>query len=114
MRSMIVPSVHTDAEVRVGDSYICMTHFGYVADPHTAIAYLGGSRFAPVRTASAVRHSGTSYLFLATAHPAKFREVVEPVIGTTVPIPPALADALARPRLSTRISPTTQALIKLL
>ena len=39
-------------------------------------------------------------VFLATAHPAKFREVVEPAIGQPVPLPPVLADALARPRHS--------------
>lgn len=33
----------------------------------------------------------------ATAHPAKFESIVEPLIGTTVPAPPALADLLARP-----------------
>jgi threonine synthase len=135
MRSMIATSVHTDAEVR---SAIRTLHdtYNYVVDPHTAIAYLGArlrsSRFAarppslkPQKPASfgevssmrpvvASPQAVGATLFLGTAHPAKFREVVEPVIGSPVPIPPALADALARPRLSTRISPTTQALIKLL
>ncbi len=128
MRSVIVPSVHTDADVR---SAIGLLHdrYNYVADPHTAIGYLG-ARHSPfaIRKDSAVSSTlGTSEplgtlgtfgtigtLFLATAHPAKFREVVEPVIGATVPIPPALAQALGRPRLSTRISATTQALTELL
>jgi threonine synthase len=42
-------------------------------------------------------------VFLATAHPAKFGEVVEPVIGERVELPPALEDALARPRHTVRI-----------
>jgi threonine synthase len=33
----------------------------------------------------------------ATAHPAKFESIVEPLIGRAVPLPPALADLLARP-----------------
>ena len=120
MRSMIVPSVHTDADVRaaIGNLH---DRFGYVADPHSAIAYLGAvrdSQFAVRNVRSTLGTFGTpgtfGTLFLSTAHPAKFREVVEPVIGSPVPIPTALAEALARPRLSTRISPTTQALIKLL
>ena len=41
-----------------------------------------------------------SGVFIATAHPAKFREVVEPAIGAPVALPPALSDALARPRRS--------------
>jgi threonine synthase len=39
-------------------------------------------------------------VFLATAHPAKFREIVEPAIGEPVPLPPELADAMSRPRKS--------------
>jgi threonine synthase len=39
-------------------------------------------------------------VFLATAHPAKFREIVEPAIGQPVPLPPELVDALSRPRTS--------------
>ncbi len=39
-------------------------------------------------------------VFLATAHPAKFREVVEPAIGQPVELPATLAAALARPRHS--------------
>jgi threonine synthase len=124
MRSMIVPSVHTDAEVRIAIGNL-HDRFGYIADPHSSIAYLGAIRdsqsvigeVSAIRKVSALPHPRTSappHLFLATAHPAKFREVVEPVIGSPVPIPTALAEALARPRLSTRISPTTQALIKLL
>jgi threonine synthase len=80
-----------------------------VADPHSAIGYLG-SMSTRVGEESAQRTD----LFLATAHPAKFREVVERVIGTKVPLPGALAAALARPNRSTRISPTTKALINLL
>ena len=37
-------------------------------------------------------------VFVATAHPSKFREVVEPAIGRDVPLPPMLAEALQRPR----------------
>ena len=41
-------------------------------------------------------------VFLATAHPAKFREIVEPAIGQPVALPPELADALRRPRAAGR------------
>ena len=43
-------------------------------------------------------------VFLATAHPAKFREIVEPAIGERVELPAPLAEALARPRQSTRVA----------
>jgi threonine synthase len=43
---------------------------------------------------------GATGVFLATAHPSKFREVVEPAIGQAVPLPQPLAEALTRPRHS--------------
>jgi threonine synthase len=42
-------------------------------------------------------------VFLSTAHPAKFAEIVEPIIGRPVEKPPALADALNRPQHIIRI-----------
>ena len=88
MRKVISTASHTDDEVRgaIAELY---KKYGYVADPHTAIGYLGA--------AEARRAAGAPCaLFLATAHPAKFREVVEPVIGKPVPLPDALAETLAR------------------
>jgi threonine synthase len=41
----------------------------------------------------------------ATAHPAKFEGIVEPVIGRAVPVPPALAALLDRPTASTPLLP---------
>jgi len=37
------------------------------------------------------------WVLAATAHPAKFREIVEPLIGRTVPVPETLAKLFARP-----------------
>jgi len=48
-------------------------------------------------------------IFLSTAHPAKFREIVEPIIGRTVETPKPLADALARPRHILRIDASLDA-----
>ena len=67
---------------------------GYLLDPHGAIAWLG------LRQTLAAGEQG---VFLATAHPAKFREVVEPAIGETIPLPPVLAEAIKRPRHSERL-----------
>jgi threonine synthase len=79
---------------------------GYLLDPHGAIAWLGLQE-ALERDARAVG------VFLATAHPAKFREVVEPAIGRSLPLPPALAEALARPRRSIRLAAAYPALVDL-
>ena len=64
--------------------------FGEVFCPHTATA---------VRTLESLRQEGAggSWAVVATAHPAKFETVVEPLIGRRVDVPPALAGLLARP-----------------
>jgi len=56
---------------------------GYVLDPHTAVGYLAHSAVAPP--------DDTPSVVLATAHPAKFPEVVEEAIGREVPLPPGIA-----------------------
>jgi threonine synthase len=71
---------------------------GYLLDPHGAIGWLAVNdmlRSLPDDAAG---------VFLATAHPAKFREVVEPAIGQAVPLPPVLAEAITRPRYSMKLS----------
>jgi threonine synthase len=46
------------------------------------------------------------WVLAATAHPAKFNDVVEPLIGTQVPVPPALAELLTLPSLQRDVRPT--------
>jgi threonine synthase len=45
------------------------------------------------------------WVLVATAHPAKFNDVVEPLIGTAVPVPPALAALLELPSIQTVVEP---------
>ena len=63
---------------------------GEVHCPHTATA---------VKVLEDLRAQGVDgdWAVAATAHPAKFESVVEPLIGRTVDVPPALAELLARP-----------------
>jgi threonine synthase len=103
MRAIVHPSVHTDSDVR-GAIAELWNDYGYIADPHTAIAYLGTKQMT----------DGGPRVFLATAHPAKFGDVVEPILGQTVPLPPALAEAMSKPRQATSIEPDLPALVGLL
>ncbi|MBQ4861671.1 threonine synthase [Pseudoalteromonas sp. MMG013] len=62
-----------------------IAHTGYIAEPHTAIAFEG------------LRHDkgeNSIGIFLATAHPAKFKESVENVLGQEIAMPRVLQDAL--------------------
>ena len=71
--------------------------------PHTATAAEVYWRLPPSK-------QRTHWVLVATAHPAKFNDIVEPLIGTTVPVPPALAKLLLLPRHETDIEPQLAAL----
>lgn len=60
---------------------------GYLAEPHTAIAYQG------LKQDLAADGVG---IFLSTAHPAKFKESVEEILSIELDMPKPLADALAK------------------
>jgi threonine synthase len=71
--------------------------------PHTATA-------AEVyRRLSERERRESPWVLVATAHPAKFNDVVEPIIGKPVEIPPALARLLELPQHLTDLPPTLEA-----
>jgi threonine synthase len=72
--------------------------FGYIADPHTAVGVLGWEAYRREHPEPA------QGLVLATAHPAKFADVVNKAIGTAPPLPERLAAYLKRDKLSLPIS----------
>jgi threonine synthase len=71
--------------------------------PHTACG---------VEVLRRVRAQGATgtWVVAATAHPAKFETVVEPLIGQPVEVPTALAALLARPSYAEPLQPTLDAL----
>ena len=68
---------------------------GYIAEPHTAIAYQGLKENLA---------DGSAGIFLATAHPAKFKDSVEEILDIELPMPKPLADALANECLAEDIN----------
>jgi threonine synthase len=101
MRRDIAGGRHDDAEVvatirRVHDAH------GYLLDPHSAIAYLG-------LKACTTGRGPQPGVFLATAHPAKFHEIVEAAVGRTIDRPAPLAEALARPKNILRLDASLDA-----
>jgi threonine synthase len=111
MRRDITGCRYTDIEVRDTIRRVYETH-GYLLDPHSAIGYLGlvgqVGQVGRVGQAGQIRDARDG-IFLATAHPAKFAEIVEPIIGRVVEKPKPLADALARPRHILKLDATLDA-----
>jgi threonine synthase len=62
---------------------------GYLLDPHGACAYLALKES---------KRAGETGIFLATAHPAKFKESVERCIGEEIEIPEGLAAFMKKNR----------------
>jgi threonine synthase len=85
---------------RIGEDFM---HYGREWCPHTATAAEVYSRL------SAEERRDHPWVLVATAHPAKFNEVVEPIIGKTIDIPEALSRLLRLPQHFLDLPPTLQA-----
>jgi len=78
-----------------------LAQLGYTSEPHAAIAY---------RAVSHDLEPGEIGLFLGTAHPAKFRETVENVLGNPISLPKALADVAGEDSLAVDLPASYEAL----
>ncbi len=78
--------------------------FGFATCPHTATAT------HTWRELDADLKLATDWILVATAHPAKFETIVEPLIGAAVPLPAELHEILARPMSAVSIEPDLKSL----
>jgi threonine synthase len=102
IRADVRGSRHDDGETRAAIRRV-RDETGVVLDPHTAVGWLG--------LVEAIADAGdVTGIVLGTAHPAKFREEVERVLGEEIALPPPLAACLERPDRSVRIAPDLAAL----
>ena len=76
-----------DVDIRASITAV-KQQYGLVVCPHTATAWHALDRVG--------RSAGEAWAVVATAHPAKFEQVVEPLVGP-VPVPASLARMLDRP-----------------
>ncbi len=96
--------------VSVGDDEITATmqqdytEFGFATCPHTATAT------HTWRQLSQEQKSDNDWILVATAHPAKFETIVEPLIGNTITLPSELEALLARPTSAISIEPDLESL----
>ena len=78
---------------------------GYTLDPHGAVGYLALERY--LADADDLPLKG---IFLETAHPVKFYDVVEPVLNQTIPLPDAVKEIIDLPKKSTVMDVSFEAL----
>ena len=88
----------TDAQIR--DSIVdAWNRLQRELCPHTATAW-------QVRRLMDQDQPDRNWILVATAHPAKFEQIVEPLVGHNLSVPPALAELLERPVARTDVEPT--------
>ena len=75
--------------------------YGYVIDPHTAVGLLGMENYR-----QGIDDQNWQGIVVSTAHPAKFPEQVEPILGQKIDIPPQLAQYLDRTKVAIPMSTT--------
>jgi threonine synthase len=83
----------TDEQTKATLKLVYQQH-QYLLDPHGAVGYLALQQYLDT-------HTNCKGMVLETAHPVKFYDVVEPIIGTAVAIPPAIQAQLALQKNST-------------
>jgi threonine synthase len=71
--------------------------YGYVADPHGAVGYLGCKAYLK-------DHPNAHCVFLETAHPTKFLDVVEDVIKEKQPLPEQIQSVMGKEKEAVSIS----------
>ena len=69
----------------------------YLLDPHGAVGYLALKKYLD-------NHSELQGIFLETAHPVKFYDVVEPIIEQEVPMPSAIKSLLKEKKQSSKMN----------
>ena len=85
----------TDDQTRAAIREV-FTQEHYLLDPHGAVAYIALRDYLKVQ-------ANEKGMILETAHPVKFYDVVEPVIGEGVPIPESIKDIMQQEKKSIRM-----------
>ena len=86
---------YTDAETESAIKDI-FNRTKYIAEPHGAVGYLGLKK-------EMGKHHNCVGVFLATAHPIKFLDTVEPLLGLKLPIPKQIESVLGKEKVRTKI-----------
>ena len=104
-RSEVTGYSYSDEQTRESIKKV-YDEFDYIADPHGAIGYRALEEY--------LLDNDVVGVFLETAHPIKFRQEVEPIIGHEIPIPDSLSTVLKGENKSYPCSSEYDDFIKLL
>ena len=74
---------------------------GYIADPHGAVGYLGLKKYQE-------KYPTTYGIFLETAHPVKFLDIVEQTLNEKLDIPPQIKKVMNKNKKSIKIATYSQ------
>jgi threonine synthase len=70
--------------------------YNYIADPHGAVGYLGLKKY--------LKNKRGHGIFLETAHPVKFLDVVKPVLNESIEYPQQILDIINKKKVASKIS----------
>ncbi len=98
----ILRSVAID-ENQTKEAMLKLQKLGYIADPHSAIAYMGLKKCLKEDEVG---------IFLGTAHPAKFKNTVDQILATNIELPTAIEMVADKKILSKLIPNDYQSLKK--
>jgi threonine synthase len=70
--------------------------FGYLMDPHGAVAYIALRDYQKT-------HNNSLGIFAETAHPVKFYDVVEPIIKKEIPLPTSVSSIINKEKMSLKM-----------
>ncbi|MDA9329028.1 threonine synthase [Flavobacteriales bacterium] len=95
VKASIVGYSYSDAQTKVGMKDV-ITRTGYLMEPHGVIGYMALKEYQ--------KQHDVQGIVLETAHPAKFGDVVEPVIGQKIEVPERLQEFMRRKKVATLIN----------
>lgn len=82
-----------DTKIALAEIY---NKFGYIADPHGAVGYLGCKNYLKEKP-------NAHCVFLETAHPTKFLDVVEDTLDVKLPLPEQIQAVISKDKKSIKI-----------
>jgi len=95
-----IKNVLTSYSISDGDTRSIIKLFlesnNYLLDPHGAVGYLALQKYLN-------QHPDLQGIFLETAHPVKFYDVVEPIIQSKIELSDSIREILSKPSLGSRL-----------